>query len=87
MVYRLQFTPGAKRDVRRLDARYARRIVQKLQELAEHAEAAQHKALVGQWKGLYSLRVGDYRALYLLKRDQKLLVVETIGHRREIYDK
>lgn len=84
--YELRMTPNAKRDIRRLEKDVAQRIMIKLLEKAENATTTKHKALKGEMRGLYSLRVGSYRALYLLKQDERLLVVEKIGHRRDVYE-
>ena len=84
--YELRLTASAKHDIRRLDKQAARRIMTKLLELAENASTTKHKALTGNLSGLFSLRVGQYRALYLLKHDKQLLVVEKIGHRRDVYE-
>ncbi len=35
----------------------------------------------------YSLRVGDYRILIKLKKEEKKIFVGTLGHRRNIYDR
>jgi mRNA interferase RelE/StbE len=34
----------------------------------------------------YRLRVGDYRIIYTLDNEVLLIVVVTLGHRRDIYD-
>lgn len=34
---------------------------------------------------LYSLRVGDWRIIYAVEREQRVVVVLHIGHRREVY--
>lgn len=85
LAYTLRMTPGAKQDIRRLDRETATRIMEKLQEQARNATTIRHKALKGKWRGLYSLRIGDYRAIYALRRDKRLLVVEVVGHRRDVY--
>ena len=41
------------------------------------------KPLRGEWKGVYSLRVGDYRVLYQIKRDKVFRLV--VGHRKRTY--
>jgi len=84
--YELHLTPDAKKDIRRLDSQIARRIMKKLLELAENVEKVEHYALKGELKGLFRLRIGDYRAIYLLKHEERLMVVESIGHRSDIYD-
>lgn len=35
----------------------------------------------------YKLRAGDYRAIITWDREQDLLIVEAVGHRRNIYDR
>ena len=35
----------------------------------------------------YSLRVGDYRVLIKLKKEEEEIFVGTLGHRRNIYDR
>ncbi len=37
-------------------------------------------------KGLRRLRVGDYRLIFQIKPEQKIVLVVKIGHRREIYE-
>jgi len=41
------------------------------------------KPLRGEWKGVYSLRVGNYRILYQIKGNKVFLLV--VGHRKRIY--
>jgi mRNA interferase RelE/StbE len=33
------------------------------------------------------VRVGDYRIIYTVQDDVLLIVVVTLGHRREVYDR
>lgn len=35
----------------------------------------------------YKLRAGDYRAIITWDQDQDRLIVEAVGHRRNIYDR
>lgn len=37
------------------------------------------------YRGLFRVRVGDYRLVYTLQRGKPLVLVILIGHRREIY--
>jgi len=41
------------------------------------------KPLRGEWKGIYSLRIGDYRAFYQIKKNEVFLLV--VGHRKRVY--
>lgn len=43
------------------------------------------KQLKGDLAGYYRYRVGDYRVVYYIDREQKQVVVTIIAHRREVY--
>jgi mRNA interferase RelE/StbE len=79
----LKFTVEAKAGLAKLDTPTARQILKKIGWLAENFELLAPEPLTGEWKGVYKLRVGDYRALYTY--DQKQLVIHFIRHRREVY--
>jgi len=61
------------------------RIAAKLLFLADNAEAIRHLPLRGNLSGFYKLRVGDYRVIYKLFRNEKLLLVYALGHRSTVY--
>ena len=41
--------------------------------------------LAGRLRGLLRLRVGDYRALYTLDRENRRIIVRAVGHRSDVY--
>ena len=87
MKYSVEFRPEAERDISRLDKVVAQRVLTRIKWLAEHIEDIQLEALQGKrWKGLFKLRVGDYRVLFAVYQNRKLLSVHFVGHRREIYE-
>lgn len=87
MTYQVRILDDAIRDLSRLDKPVARRIVERVRWLAENIESARLETLTGELAGFYKLRVGDYRVIYLILHDEQTLVVNAIGHRREIYRK
>lgn len=64
--YQLNLIEKAERSLKKLNKQTASRILNKLVELAENVELVDHFALTGRWKGLYRIRIGDYRAIYEL---------------------
>jgi mRNA interferase RelE/StbE len=84
--FEVYLTDRAERSLVRLDRQIARRILRKLTTLAENVEVVQHVAMAGRWKGYYRIRIGDYRAIYDLDYNERILIVILIGHRREVYD-
>ena len=75
--------PSALKDLKRLK----KSIPQLLPKLKKHFESLisdpyQGKPLAGNKKGCFSLREGDYRKI---QRDDKIVHIIAVGHRREIY--
>jgi mRNA interferase RelE/StbE len=83
--YSLEFTLAALNDLERLEHKISQQIVAKLERHAENVQNVQHEALKGRWAGLFSLHSGHYRAIYRMDHNERLIVVEAIGHRREVY--
>jgi addiction module RelE/StbE family toxin len=71
----------------RLDKEVQKQIKGKLRELyrtplEQHAPLALKGA---QFKGLYKLRVGDWRLIYKIEKTELLFI--TLGHRSDVYRK
>jgi mRNA interferase RelE/StbE len=84
-VYRIRILDAAARDLTKLDNPIARRLVRRINWLAENLDDLQPEALTGDLSGFFKLRAGDYRILYEILRDEQTIVIHLIGHRREIY--
>jgi mRNA interferase RelE/StbE len=84
--YVIGFKKAALDSLKGIDRSAAENILKKLLQLARNADNVQHNALTGQWKGYYKLRMGDYRIIYQLEYDERLIIVLALGHRREVYD-
>ena len=69
----------------RLDPPVKRRIMRRLLRLARECESVSHVALTGPHAGKFRLRIGDYRAVYWLDRENRRIDVESIGHRSSVY--
>lgn len=86
-MYTVRILKTASRELSRLDKPIAKRIVERIRWLAENLDNAKPKALKGELAGLYKLREGDYRIIYEVIRKEKAIIIHSIGHRREIYQK
>jgi mRNA interferase RelE/StbE len=84
-MYQVELLPEAINDLQRLDKPVAQRILNKLRWLAENFESVRPETLVGPLAELAKLRVGDYRVIYEPDRENRLITVHLLGHRREIY--
>jgi mRNA interferase RelE/StbE len=76
---------AAARELARLDRPIGRRVVERVKWLAANLDDLSPDALTGDLAGFYKLRVGDYRVLYEILKDEQIIVIHKIGHRREVY--
>jgi mRNA interferase RelE/StbE len=53
-------------------------------DLARDPRPAGHVKLAGA-KDLYRIRSGGYRAVYRIEEDRMVVLVVTVGHRRDVY--
>jgi len=84
VAFRLLYHPLVKsEDLPRIAAKARARIRRAIEERAAAAPARYGKPLRFTLKGLWSLRVGDYRIIYAIQGDE--VWVLNIGHRREVY--
>jgi mRNA interferase RelE/StbE len=61
------------------------RLGTKIEALAEEPRPDGAKKLKGT-EGTYRVRSGDYRILYTIADDVLLVVVVTVGYRKDVYD-
>ncbi len=85
MSYRIEWEQDAADALDRLDADVVQRILLRISWLSINLDNTRPQALVGDLKGYFKLRVGDYRVIYTMNREERLLVIEDVGHRRDIY--
>ncbi len=84
-MYQIRLLKEAVRDLEKLDREIARRIIKKMDRLAEKAESIRPKALKSNLAGLAKLREGDYRIIYEVLHAEEIIIVRFIGHRSEVY--
>lgn len=82
--YAIEWSPAAARALRKLDKPTARRLALRVSALAVDPRPAGAKALTGA-SGLLRIRIGDYRVVYTVEDDQLVVLVLTLGHRRDVY--
>ncbi len=85
MSYQVELTKIAEDDLSSLDGAIAQRSLDRLHWMADNVESVRHKALSARFKGTFSLRIGDYRAIYTLNRADSKVVVHFVRHRSEVY--
>ena len=83
--YRLLIKPSAAKELEAIPAADRRRIVYRIQGLAENPRPPGCEKLSG--RDRYRVRQGRYRILYQVRDDEVVVVVVRIAHRRDAYRK
>lgn len=84
MTHRIAIAPAAVRQLRKLDPTARRRVQAAVELLAENPRPPASTQLVG-GGGARRVRVGDLRVVYEVDDGRLLVLVLTVGHRREVY--
>ncbi|HEX9726756.1 MAG TPA: type II toxin-antitoxin system RelE/ParE family toxin [Vicinamibacteria bacterium] len=84
--YRIEIRPAAAEFISSLTGKDLRLVSEKIDALANYPVPPQAKRLQGSPQYL-RIRAGNYRVIYSVDNDQVLVVVVTVGHRKDIYDK
>ncbi|MFZ3339978.1 MAG: type II toxin-antitoxin system RelE/ParE family toxin [Terriglobales bacterium] len=83
--YSLEIKPSAQRELDALDNAVFARIDRKILALADNPRPPGCKKLRG-YKDQWRVRVGDWRAVYLIDDEAKLVTITRVAHRREVYE-
>jgi mRNA interferase RelE/StbE len=81
LAYKIEYKASVAADLKRINKKEAARILQKLEQELGGGEGGE--PLRGEFQGLWRLRIGDYRVIYV-RTDEGFLVLR-IAHRREAY--
>lgn len=82
--YKIVLKPSVEKDLRSLPPSAVRQVWDRLGALADAPRPRQSVKLTGTER-LYRIRVGDYRIVYGVDDNAKLVTVHYVRHRREVY--
>jgi mRNA interferase RelE/StbE len=83
-MYRVLLERAAERDLARLSSEVHDRVIMALQALATNPRPPGCRKLAGS-KTDWRIRVGDYRIIYAIADDNRVVSVNRVRHRREVY--
>ena len=81
--FRALYTAEARKNIEKLDPSIQKVVRRAIESLA--LNPAKGKPLAYDLAGLHSLRTSDYRIVYRIKDKELVIIVVTVGRRREIY--
>jgi mRNA interferase RelE/StbE len=85
LAYSLSYKRSVTKDLKRIDKKQVRRILESLEKKLQHDPLSAGKALGGEFDGLGRIRLGDYRAIYSVSGNE--VIILRIAHRKESYRK
>lgn len=86
-MWEVRLTARARKALARLDRKAAQRVRDGLTRLSGMEDPTDPcKALTGPLAGLWRYRIGDYRVILDIRRNEVVIVALDLGHRSEIYD-
>ena len=87
MAWNVEFLESAKRQLKKIDRVWQGKILDYLEDEIATLDnpRACGKALVGDKRGLWRYRVGNYRIICDIQDGNFIIAAITIGHRKDIY--
>ena len=85
MTYRIELTPAAARDLRKLPRDVLLRVHAVLVVLSETPRPPKAQRLAGGLREYLRVRVGDFRIVYLVEDDRLVVCVIRVRHRKDVY--
>lgn len=79
----IQYTQKSAKELLKLNAEIQERLRMGIEALISNPDLG--KQLTGSLKGLRSLRVGNYKVINKKEIEDLVILVVTIGHRKDIY--
>lgn len=83
MKWRIIFARTAEKELARLSSEMRLRLGRAIRSLEDDPIPAQTKRLKGRTE--FRMRVGDYRVLYTVEHEYRIVTISAVGHRRDVY--
>lgn len=84
-MYDIELTRNATRELRRLNNPILRRLLNAIEDLKENPRPQGSKKLVNT-EELWRIRVGDYRIVYSIADEIKIVTITRVAHRKDVYN-
>ena len=87
-MYKVEYTSLAIKQLKKIDKHISALIIGWIEKNLVGCENPRQygKGLVANRNGEWRYRIGDYRILADIQDDKLVILIITVGHRREVYD-
>lgn len=83
-MYELSFKKSVKKDLRKIPESVIRLLKVRIEKLEKEPRPLTAKDLRG-YQDYYRIRIGNYRVVYHINEEAKVVTIYKIGHRKDIY--
>jgi mRNA interferase RelE/StbE len=83
-LYEIALKGRIESDLRKIDRQYITKILDAIGSLAKNPFPVQSRKLRNS-ESSYRLRVGEYRAIYRVDMENKVVTIYHVGHRKDAY--
>jgi mRNA interferase RelE/StbE len=84
MAFRIEWKKSTRKDLRKLPASTTERIVEAVESLSQNPFPHGVEKLSGS-EHAYRIRLGDYRIVYEVVTESKLVEIQRVRHRKDVY--
>ena len=85
MIYEVRISNSAAKEIQNLPKQEIKKVVSKIEGLAENPRPVGCKKLEGTKEKLWRLRSGNYRIVFAIEDTIKIVEVRSVGDRKQIY--
>ena len=85
-MYKIELKPRAQKFIANQSKNFQKQLIKRIESLAVNPHPPNSKMLHSKEK-LYRLRSGSYRIIYQVKHEELLIIIATIGHRGNVYER
>lgn len=82
--YNVKFLKSAEKDLRKVDISKVGVLISNIESLADDPRPTGCRKLVGS-QSSYRIRVGDYRVVYSIEDVIRIVEIQRIRHRKDVY--
>ena len=85
MKYKVVYDKAASKEISKLPKKDVMAIIDKIDTLEDNPRPNGCKKLKGIFEDLWRIRIGNYRVIYSIEDEIRIVEVRRISHRKDIY--
>jgi mRNA interferase RelE/StbE len=84
--FKIEHRTSVEKDIQKIPHKLLQKIIERIDHLSNNPYPSDCKKISGKYP-YYRIRVNDYRITYQVIEQKKLIIIERIQHRKDVYIK